>query len=453
MIGGAILTCVCAAGLPELLPSQDKPTGPVESCVTAECHTGIVQRRIVHGPVAQRKCAACHVETDAAEHRFAIPGERRELCTTCHAMSHRTYLHEPVRQGNCTGCHDPHGSEHALMLVADPTRGLCLGCHHENEDASRAFVHGPVATGACILCHEAHSSWQPALLTEPPRTLCLGCHDEVRPDPRRDRHVHAPVADDCLGCHDAHASDVRHQLHEAAPGLCYRCHDAMREQIAEARLVHGAVTADGGCSTCHRPHFSALPALRSRTDAELCLDCHDKPMTAADGRRITNMRQHLDEHPDHHGPIREGSCVGCHLPHASEAPNLLRLAYPPDFYAPYDAARYTLCFECHIPAMVQSQQGTGATRFRDGDLNLHWLHVNKKKGRTCRACHEVHASKNPFHMRDAVPFGTQGWLLEIRYEKSPDGGSCTPGCHAAKSYDRTLVPETDAPGDGAGSRP
>jgi predicted CXXCH cytochrome family protein len=451
VFGAAVVAALGTAGPPPSgLPAAS--TGSVESCVTTSCHVGIVNRRIVHGPVAHRKCGACHVETDAEAHRFALAADTGVLCTTCHGLSHRTYVHEPVRQGNCTGCHDPHGSEHAKMLVADPARGLCRTCHREDEDAARAFVHGPVAAGACILCHDAHSSWEPALLTEPPRPLCLGCHDELRPDPVRDRYVHAPVADNCLGCHDAHASDDANHLHESSPALCYRCHAVMPETLAAADLVHGAVSAEGGCATCHRPHYSSLPALQGRTEADLCLECHDRPITTVDGRVITDMEQHLDENPDHHGPIREGTCTVCHRPHESSEKSLLRRAYPPEFYAPYDLERYALCFECHIPAMVSSRHGTGATRFRHGDLNLHWLHVNRTKGRTCRACHEVHASRNPFHVRDTVPFGSQGWMLEIRYERRPDGGTCTPGCHERLSYDRTYVSD-EPPGSDPGRSP
>jgi len=44
------------------------------------------------------------------------------------------------------------------------------------------------------------------------------------------------------------------------------------------------------------------------------------------------------------------------------------------------------------------------TNFRDGARNLHFLHVNKAvRGRTCRACHEVHASKQPRQSGTASP--------------------------------------------------
>ena len=82
-------------------------------------------------------------------------------------------------------------------------------------------------------------------------------------------------------------------------------------------------------------------------------------------------------------------------------------------------------------------KGTRITGFRDGDRNLHLIHVNDKaKGRTCRACHEVHASRRPFHMREKVPYGASGWQLKINFEQLPNGGSCAPACHWKETYIR-----------------
>ena len=77
------------------------------------------------------------------------------------------------------------------------------------------------------------------------------------------------------------------------------------------------------------------------------------------------------------------------------------------------------------------------TDFRNGDRNLHHVHVNReRKGRTCRACHETHASSRDKHIRDSVPFGEGGWELPIGFERRANGGSCAPGCHTPYAYDR-----------------
>jgi predicted CXXCH cytochrome family protein len=200
--------------------------------------------------------------------------------------------------------------------------------------------------------------------------------------------------------------------------------------------VHEPAAREGGCVTCHDPHFSLLPKLQRRPQPDVCLGCHDKEIDVGEKQPLPNMAVLLKENTNHHGPIREGGCSECHQPHASDEFRLLYRAYPKEFYAPFDKDRYGLCFSCHQVDLVQDEAGRGLTGFRDGDTNLHWLHVNREKGRTCRACHEVHASKRPFHMRKAVPFGSGGWLLEINFEKKPKGGTCLPACHKRRDYDR-----------------
>jgi len=416
--------------------ARDKPTTTTRDCVNEACHASIVTRTFMHGPAAQQKCSACHREEEPRDHRFSLASSPEALCATCHSMTRRDHLHAPFAEGQCTGCHDPHGSDHPLMLVADPTDGLCVTCHADIGASGDEHVHGPVEAGACILCHEPHSSWNERLLTERPPALCAGCHAEITAGLAEARHIHRPALEGCTSCHDPHSSPFEFQLRQDAPELCLECHVEMRSAIDGAAVVHGAVETAGGCRTCHAAHGSTLPKLQKRSQLDLCLGCHDRPIRMEDGRTLTDMARLLRENPDHHGPIRDGACSACHQPHASEHSRLLAKAYPPGFYAPFEIARYDLCFSCHIPALVEHSEGTGLTRFRDGDRNLHWLHVNQEKGRTCRACHEVHASGNPFHVRDAVPFGTGGWALPIGFTRTPTGGSCAPGCHVERGYDR-----------------
>jgi predicted CXXCH cytochrome family protein len=161
----------------------------------------------------------------------------------------------------------------------------------------------------------------------------------------------------------------------------------------------------------------------------------------------------LAENPDHHGPIRDGNCTACHESHAGDKFRLLKESYPAEFYAPFDLDTFKLCFRCHISDLVLSKSGSGLTQFRDGDRNLHFLHVNRAKGRTCRSCHEVHASKRPAHIREAVPFGTGEWMLPINFQKTPDGGSCMPGCHEARTYTRTRAEAGPEPVERFGPNP
>ena len=266
------------------------------------------------------------------------------------------------------------------------------------------------------------------------------CHAEIQTAATPGTHIHAAMDQGCTKCHDPHGSAFRYQLRSQAPDLCMTCHKEKFDPIMQGpKVVHAAINEPGGCTTCHEPHSSGLPSLQRDSQPQVCLSCHDEHLKTASGAAspLTNMSDLLAQNPDHHGPIRQGACTTCHNPHAGERFRLLLEDYPAVFYAPFKPENFALCFKCHIPDLVVSPSGQGLTNFRNGDKNLHFLHVNQAKGRTCRACHEVHASKRPFHIREAVPFGTSGWELEINYQQSGEGGSCAPACHKPRDYSRS----------------
>ncbi len=138
-----------------------------------------------------------------------------------------------------------------------------------------------------------------------------------------------------------------------------------------------------------------------------------------------------------HGPIKDGTCTACHDPHGAKFANLLAKEFPADAYAPYTDTEYELCFSCHKRDLLQYPDTSFATGFRDGERNLHYLHVNNKaKGRSCRLCHNMHGSANPKLIADAVPFGK--WSLPLKFVKTETGGGCSPGCHKPQYYDRQV---------------
>jgi predicted CXXCH cytochrome family protein len=428
-----------------------RPTGPVEQCVTAECHGGLVAGKVLHAPAAQRKCDSCHVLSDPAEHKFALPVPKAKLCTSCHVLSVRDIVHEPVADGDCTGCHDPHRSNERFLLVENAASSLCFRCHRREEFAKGKHVHGPVEAGACIVCHEAHSSWRPALLSRNDGELCMSCHGDVISDLALARHSHPPVLDgQCMICHDPHASDYKAQVRGPIQELCLSCHEheKIARLIGSSSHVHGAVTAGDSCVSCHTGHGGPMPKLLAQPLMSLCLSCHDRVIEVPGDGRLTDMAVLLKNNPDQHGPVRRADCSACHDPHASSNFRLLVKEYPDVFYAPFDLKNYDLCFSCHAKELVTVEKGPGVTGFSDGQRNLHFVHVHKeKKGRTCRACHEVHASRQPFHIREKVPFGEGGWEIEIRFEKLPDGGRCVSGCHEERSYHRSPEGIGSAPAD------
>jgi predicted CXXCH cytochrome family protein len=178
----------------------------------------------------------------------------------------------------------------------------------------------------------------------------------------------------------------------------------------------------------------------------VCLTCHDKPVQGSDGRAIASMKPVLTQSKFLHGPIRAGSCSGCHDPHGAKFAGLLARQFPDTFYTRFDVKKYELCFSCHEPEMVLEEKTATLTNFRDGQTNLHFVHVNRDdKGRSCKTCHSLHGSNLPNHMASEVPFEGSNWAMPIEFEKKENGGSCAPGCHVPKTYTRTAAMPTTAP--------
>lgn len=408
-----------------------------KDCNAADCHDTMQTKKAVHGPVAQGNCVACHEQEKEDVHTFTFSEEPNKLCQTCHAMQLKNFVHKPIQDGKCTACHDPHQSDHRYMLVKDPAKDLCLTCHKDEPFMKKKHLHGPVAAGVCILCHEAHSSWNAKLTIKKGRELCLFCHEDVDRRLATARHVHPPVRKDCNACHDPHASDSPMQVRGGKDKLCLTCHKDLAKVIQTSKRIHGATQVDDTCGNCHSGHASMLPRLLKKPLMDTCLSCHNKPIKSPDGKILTNMAELLKNNPDHHGPVRRADCTACHNPHASPNFRLLVKEYPEFFYAPFDLGNYDLCFQCHMRDAVLVKEAKGLTNFRHGNKNLHFVHVNRKdKGRTCRACHEVHASRNPKHIRDKVPFGSGGWEFDLNYQRTVTGGRCAPACHKPHEYVR-----------------
>ncbi len=408
-----------------------------QGCVTADCHANIKRHNVVHGPVNVDACDACHTLTDAKTHTYRPTRDASETCTFCHVVETEgaAVVHEPLTTRQCTGCHDPHGGFDRNFLKAESMNGLCASCH-QDVTGDKQTVHGPVAAGACGMCHQPHTSQYPKLLVEQGRTLCIGCHSEMQQQIEQVGFVHQPVQEDCTACHNAHASDHPMMLKQAPGQLCTTaCHEDVKKAVTQATHQHSAVTQDNGCVNCHTPHGGDLAKLMKDKPIQLCLRCHNQPINTDSGEIVQAVSELADPELNKHGPVKEGSCGGCHNVHGSDIANLLILEYPGTFYQSFDLKKYSLCFECHDKQLVLTPSAQGLTGFRNGDQNLHYLHVNKdKRGRSCRACHSVHASAHPVHLRESVPYGQ--WELPIKYSPTPTGGGCAPGCHLPKDYDR-----------------
>ncbi len=405
------------------------PAVAADSCVTDKCHQGLTTQAYTHP--AMDSCDTCHQATEKSHPKkgkktFGLNQEAKALCTQCHtAMTTLKFVHAAVAQGSCTDCHNVHAGEHKLL--AQPAKDLCAGCHPDKTD--KKFVHGPAATGDCVSCHKPHDGNNKALLVKEGADLCFSCHTDMEAQIKK-KVVHQALAGGCTSCHDPHGSGAKMFFSASGAALCYQCHPDMESRITSAKSIHAPLLSERGCASCHAPHASDSPKLLARAGKDLCLECH---------KGFLKKSQTVV-----HGPIKEGKCQACHDPHASAQEKLLPKSYNTDFYISYSEKEYELCFSCHKREMLKYPTTSYATNFRDGEKNLHYLHVNRQdKGRNCKSCHVIHGGDMPKLLADSVSFGK--WSLPLRFTKTETGGSCAPGCHKKYSYDRKNPGKEAAP--------
>jgi predicted CXXCH cytochrome family protein len=436
----AMLTLAFASAASAQTTKPAKPTAAVAnaSCVTSECHKDVKDYKVIHGPVNVNACDACHKLEDAKQHKFTLYRSKAETCTFCHKVeiADMPVVHKPVTQGDCLGCHNPHGGATSKFTRGNTMAELCSRCH-QDVMANKKVVHGPAAAGACGSCHMAHASQYPKLLVAQGRDLCLSCHTEMKNQMKTVKFTHKAVEQDCVSCHDAHASNYPKQIKLPPAELCTSCHehDKIKQAAMDSKHKHSVVTNDQACLNCHTAHGGDLAKLMKTEQIKVCMKCHNEQIQVSKDKVVPAMSEVLDPAMNKHGPIRDGNCGGCHNVHGSDQAKLLAKPYPETFYQGFSVDKYELCFSCHDKQLVLLPKTTGLTGFRNGDRNLHFVHVNKAdRGRNCRACHTAHASAHELHIRDSVPYGN--WQMPINFRKTEAGGSCSPGCHKPYEYDR-----------------
>lgn len=298
--------------------------------------------------------------------------------------------------------------------------------------------HAPFEEGNCKTCHQSADPQRPGPVIKKGPALCLDCHEEFAGILKR-KHTHEPATTNCTNCHNPHNSAFPKMLLQETRTLCTGCHDKIGNILAGAKVPHKALSTGAQCANCHNPHGSATAKLLVQLPFDLCLGCHNvDTMVDANGKKLQNIKAWLSKNPVQHGPVRSKNCSACHEPHGGDHFRMLEDDYPPEFYAPYNAKSYALCFSCHNDDAFSTAQTTTLTKFRNGDKNLHYVHLHQPgRGRTCRACHEVHAANQKNLIRDGVPYGSSGWILKLNYKETATGGSCAKTCHVERAYEHT----------------
>ncbi|PLX98842.1 MAG: cytochrome C [Desulfuromonas sp.] len=414
-----------------------------DSCSTGACHADMSGVKFGHMPVADGECSSCHEQIleahPVAEGKsFRLVEQGAALCYQCHdSYGKMLTVHPPVADGECTFCHNPHGSNAGpkLLPVADDLKELCTQCHDEGM-FNQQFVHGPAASGACTQCHNPHQANQPRLLKKSVRNTCTGCHTDIGDGLATAPVIHAAVEEaSCLTCHNPHSAPAAKLLQKDVESVCLECHGDVGRKAQRAKVKHAALYREEKCTGCHTAHFSNNDGLLFLKEQDVCFTCHGKN-DYHKSNALKNIAAQVEGKPYLHGPLEDGQCSACHQPHGSDYFRMLNGPYPETFYYPYTSGSYDFCLGCHDSNMLRFESTSIYTEFRNGKQNLHFLHVaNQYKGRTCRACHEPHASNIDKLMNEVgAEFGE--WNVPVRFNKTETGGSCSPGCHQNYAYDR-----------------
>ncbi len=225
-------------------------------------------------------------------------------------------------------------------------------------------------------------------------------------------------------------------LEPGASCITASCHGEMEKK----KYVH-AIGVDGmKCDRCHvlitegKHRFKDIPP----ETATLCAQCHRADVIPPPELKKTPPKViSEDEAQELHEPFAEGKCTACHDAHSSDYYKHLKLPYPEGLYAPYKEGVYGACAsDCHkdLEKKLAEPRTLSLTLFRNGNVNLHYRHVNKPKGRSCKVCHHPHGLEKPKLLKDTFLFGKR--TLTIDYEKTESGGQCSTTCHRVAKYDR-----------------
>jgi predicted CXXCH cytochrome family protein len=373
-----------------LVKPQDQLCGECHSEVLAG-HEGLAK----HAPVILGECSSCH-EVHGSDHQHLVKTTGKELCLGCHtqfakSMDSAHTIHKGAE--NCLDCHSPHEGKTNALLKDSPDK-LCASCHEPSQKSMTAVsAHQPYLVSNCIACHKPHFSDKEHLVRAEGSTLCRNCHGDIFTRTEM-THPHPPATEDCLTCHAPHHSDKKSLLTANQKDLCIECHD-LAEIGGLANNVHTPVK-NGDCSGCHDPHGSSqvkllsgrsrsvvsggvtmkLPVRMSDKKSDLCFSCHE----AFEQKLHTAIP---------HAPVQEGKCDACHSSHGSNHNGFVKEAAP------------ALCLNCHKIDSKVKEAHSGYDVAASNCLGCHNPHISSKPKlvranthppfaeKDCESCHEI----------------------------------------------------------------
>jgi predicted CXXCH cytochrome family protein len=142
-------------------------------------------------------------------------------------------------------------------------------------------------------------------------------------------YLHGPVEmKECGTCHSWSAEKNSVIVEKGVPEVCYACHEEKKDQVENSASPHPVA---GDCLGCHSPHGTEQPHLLKTDIFRLCTGCHQE----------YGINHPVGRHPVRFARLKDSSeeisCATCHNPHGS--PNEAMLTMP--------GGRMESCSQCH----------------------------------------------------------------------------------------------------------
>ena len=168
-------------------------------------------------------------------------------------------VHKPFKEKACGTCHNPHATDYIDNTIK-PMPELCFDCHKKMETDVKASAnkHLPVEEGKCTGCHSPHGTKIRYLLLNRPKELCLSCHERIVTTTVRRGHIDMEKGD-CLSCNISHFSELKYLLIAKDPALCVKCHSSDTERLLKVHIK--PIAKINHCVGCHEPHVTEKPGL------------------------------------------------------------------------------------------------------------------------------------------------------------------------------------------------
>lgn len=169
-------------------PAVDLEPANKEDIFCVSCHDADMQRKHMHGE-ATWQCLACH--DDEGSPKYALRDMDGSFCLNCHGeyidlLMEMKVVHVPVKEKRCLVCHNEHSAKDEPLLK-NSVNEVCNTCHQDKFDGNHITPGHPVWAQKdpsredknlnCVSCHDPMAASLESLLKyEPGMTMCQVCH-------------------------------------------------------------------------------------------------------------------------------------------------------------------------------------------------------------------------------------------------------------------------------------